>query len=105
MKRLLTGLALSVLAVSANAQHHGYYGNGIRHNHHHHGYYRSGNWVAPLVIGGVVGYALTRPDPVIVQQPVIVQNPPVIVQQETCSAWREIQSSDGTIYRERTCTK
>ena len=42
-------------------------------NHHHggprHGYY---GWVAPLVIGGVVTYAITRPQPVIVQQPPIV---------------------------------
>ena len=47
-------------------------------NHHHggprHGYY---GWVAPLVIGGVVGYAITRP------QTVVVQPPPTIVYPNT----------------------
>jgi hypothetical protein len=46
-------------------------------NHHHggprHGYY---GWVAPLVIGGVVGYAITRPP-----QPVVIQNPPNVYYQ------------------------
>jgi hypothetical protein len=44
-------------------------------NHHrgpNHGYHNHYGWVAPLVIGGVVGYAITRPQPVIVQQPTIV---------------------------------
>jgi hypothetical protein len=57
--------------------------------HHHGGYYRGGgywsggNWVAPLVIGGVVGYEINRANqPVIVQQqtPIIVQQPQTIVQ-------------------------
>jgi hypothetical protein len=44
-------------------------------NHHrgpNHGYHNHYGWVAPLVIGGVVGYAITRSQPVIVQQPTIV---------------------------------
>ena len=73
MKRLLAGLALSVLAVSASAQHHGHHGHG--------GYYRGGgwNWVVPAVIGGTVVYAATRPPVVVQQQPVIVQQQPVDV--------------------------
>jgi len=50
-------------------------------NHHgpNHGYHNHYGWVAPLVIGGVVGYAITRPQTVIVQQPVMYPNtqPPV----------------------------
>jgi hypothetical protein len=38
-------------------------------NHHHYGYYNPYGWVAPLVIGGAVGYAITRPQTVIIQQP------------------------------------
>ena len=101
MKKLLTALLIMSATVPAMAQH--YYGHGFRYNHHHHGYYRGSNWVAPLVIGGVVGYALTRPDPVIVQQPqVVVQTPPVSVVQ-TCTPWTETQHADGTITRTRTC--
>jgi len=38
------------------------------------------------------------------QQPVVVQRP-VIVQQPTtvCTDWKEIQTPDGQIYRERNC--
>jgi hypothetical protein len=39
--------------------------------YHHHGYYPQFGWVAPLVIGGAVGYAITRPT-----QTVVIQNPP-----------------------------
>jgi hypothetical protein len=102
MKKLL--LALSMLAVvgTANAQWH------------HHGYYRGGyggNWVAPALIGGVIGYELSRPryyePPVVVQQPVIVQQQPVytVTPQPSCTVWTETQHADGTITRTRTCTQ
>jgi len=74
MKKLL--LTISMLAVfgTANAQwhHHGpYYRGG--------GYYAGGSWVAPAIIGGVIGYELSRPR--YYEPPVIVQQPPVIIQQ------------------------
>jgi hypothetical protein len=58
------------------AQHH----HGMRHFDHHQ--YRQSNWgwVAPAVIGGAVVYGLTRPDTVIVQQPpVYVQQPNIVI--------------------------
>ena len=70
MKKLLLALSLLAIAGSASAQWH-----------HHGGYYRGGcygcgNWVAPLIIGGAIGYEINRAN-----QPVIIQQPPVIVQQ------------------------
>ena len=70
MKKLLLVLSLLAIAGSASAQWH-----------HHGGYYRGGcygcgNWVAPLIIGGAIGYEINRAN-----QPVIVQQPPVIIQQ------------------------
>lgn len=80
----------------------------------HHGYWRHGgggwNWVAPAIVGGVIGYEIARP-PVVVQQPVIVQPQPVpvpqpyIVQGQNCSPWTQIQNPDGTITSTRTCTQ
>jgi len=32
-------------------------------------------WVAPAIIGGAVVYGLTRPAPVVIQQPVYIQQP------------------------------
>jgi hypothetical protein len=72
MKKLFILLTLCVATV-AQAQHHGHHGHGHRHGHH------GGDWMAPLIIGGVATYALTRPQPVVVQQPpVVVQQPQVI---------------------------
>jgi hypothetical protein len=70
MRKILTTIVLAASALTAQADpyhHHGHRG----------GYYAGGNWVAPLVIGGIAGYALSRP------QPVVVQQPPVILQQPT----------------------
>ena len=105
MKRIIA-LILLTCSVSAMAQ------PGLRY--HHRGYYPGYNygWVAPTIIGGVIGYEIARNQPpVVVQQPVIIQPapvPPATVyygQTATCTAWNEIQTADGKIYRERTCTQ
>lgn len=91
MKKLIA-LTLLTLAMSAQAQHH---------RHHQ----RGGNWMAPVIVGGVIGYALTRNyyEPVYnygyVPPPVVVQ-PPV---RANCTPWTETQHADGTITRTRTC--
>lgn len=90
MKKLLLILSL----VTSPAFAHGYY-----HNHQHvHPVYpsRSYDWVAPALIGGVIGYQLARP-------PVIVQQPQVIMQSQNCSPWMEIRNLDGTVTYTRTC--
>ena len=96
MKKLLI---VSLLALSSSVFAHGPHG--------HHGYYRAGpsgwHWVAPAIIGGVIGYELARP-PVVVQPPV-VYGPIPTVQTQTCGPWTEIQNTDGTITRTRTCTQ
>lgn len=63
--KYLIAFVLTAVAFTAQAQHrhHGY-----NHHHRHYGH----NWVAPMIIGGVVTYALTRPQqppPVVYQQP------------------------------------
>jgi hypothetical protein len=100
MKKLFITLALACVTLPALAQHHGH---GFRH-HGHHGHYRGhGSWVAPLIIGGAISYTLTRPEPVIIQQPIYIEQQPVPLNQN-CGPWKEVHSSDGRIYRERTCT-
>ena len=102
MKKVILALGL-LTSLSASA--HGYDGYGYRGH-----YYRGGgyDWVAPLAIGGIIGYQLSQPRTVIVQQPqVVYQQPPVMVQQPqviqsqplyrkdtiydaTCSCYREV---------------
>lgn len=86
--------------------------------HGPHGYWRHDggggwNWVAPAVIGGVIGYEIARPPvyvppPVVVQPPLVIQQQPqVVVQQpvpgQNCSPWTQIQNPDGSITTTRTC--
>jgi len=97
MKKAL--LALLLVSGSAMAQHHDYY------RHPYHGYWQRGGsgwvWVAPTIIGGVIGYEIARNQP-----PVVVPQPPVIVQTpQVCSPWTEVQNPDGTITRTRTCSQ
>jgi hypothetical protein len=89
MKRL-AALLLVLSATTAMAQHH----------HHGHWERRGGGWgwVAPVVIGGVIGYELAQPRP-----PVVVTQQPPVVQQSYCSPWTEIQNPDGTVTITRTC--
>jgi len=109
MKKLLTVFILCAGMGSCVTQAHAQW-------HHHGGYYRGGyyggsNWVAPALIGGVIGYELSRPryyePPVVVQQPVIVQQQPVysVTPQPNCTVWTETQHADGTVTRTRTCTQ
>jgi len=105
MKKLFISLLLASSALPALAQH--WHGHGFRHHGHHYG--GNSNWVAPLIIGGVVGAAIANnrhQETIVLQQPpIVIQNPPVYVQRQTvCTEWKEIQNSDGAIYRERTCT-
>ena len=105
MKRILA-LVLILSSISAVAQ------PGFRY--HHHGYYPGYNygWVAPTIIGGVIGYEMARnQQPVIVQPPVVVQQYPVSPatvyygQTQNCTVWTEVQNPDGTITRTRTCSQ
>lgn len=98
MKKLFITLALVCTALPALAQHHG-------HGFRHPGYYRGpsiGWWVAPVVVGAI-GYELGRQQTVVVQQPVIIEQQPAI-QSQNCGPWKEVQTPDGKVYRERTCT-
>ena len=97
MKKLIA-LVLITLSATAMAQHH----------HHRHGGWGYNGWIAPVIVSGVIGYEIARrQQPVIVQQPVVVQPAPYYGQTpvQSCTAWNEIQTADGRIYRERTCTQ
>jgi len=103
MKKILIALFLAAVTLPTLAQHYNHYNHYRYHNHrvYHHG---SGtHWVAPLIIGGIVGAAIAhRP---VQTDTVIVQPQPIYVPQESCTLWREVQTPDGRIYRERTCTQ
>jgi hypothetical protein len=74
MRKILASILLTLIAVPAMAQH-------WHHRHHRPVYYGSGNWVAPLIIGGVVGAAIaSRPAQA---EPVVVQPTPIVLQPQT----------------------
>lgn len=93
MKKILLGCLFAVSASAFAHGPHGYY-----HGYHYHNH---NNWVAPLIVGGVIGYTISRP-------PAQVYNPPLTtipsIQTQTCTPWVEVQNIDGSITRTRTCT-
>jgi hypothetical protein len=96
MRKFLLVFLLSLVAVSVNAHEYGY---------RHHGGYGYG-WVAPTIIGGVIGYELANRPVVVQQQPVIIQQP-VYTQPypvgTNCTPWQVVQMPDGTYTQTRTC--
>ena len=104
MKKFLAILLLTLVSVPALAQH-------WNHGHRHHGqaryygHYSHNNWVAPLIIGGVVGAAIASRPLTTQTETVISQPQSVIVKQENCTPWTETQQPDGTIVRTRTCAQ
>lgn len=83
MKKLL--LALSLLAIIGCAVAH----EGFRHYGYRGGCYGCG-WVAPAIIGGVIGYEIAN-RPVIVEQPPVIYTQPSIVQQPPVGYhWQEM---------------
>ena len=102
MKALIIALAIG-MATFSTASHAQHMKFPPRHDHHHgqHGHYRYHNgswvWVPAVLITGALAYELGRQRQ---QPPVIIEREPV---EPRCSEWREIQESDGRIYRERTC--
>lgn len=102
MKKVLTALALLAVAGTSSAQWHHVYRGG-----YHGGCWGCG-WVAPAVIGGVIGYELAKPPvytvpPVVVPTPPVVYTQPPVVVQPNCSAWTEIRNPDGTVTTQRVC--
>ena len=99
MKKLLVSTLLA-LGLISTAGAHGWHG-GYRG-----GYYGCGScWVAPAIVGGVIGYELARPNYYVEPAPVVIQQQPVIVQGQSCSPWTQIQNPDGTVTTTRTCTQ
>jgi hypothetical protein len=98
MKKLLAVLLLATSSVALADPHHGWqrgYGGAY---HHHGGYYHNNDWIAPAIIGGVVGYAIAQPRTVYVQPQVVYQTP-------YCTPWTETMDQYGNVTRTRTCTQ
>jgi len=87
MKKLLLALSLLTLVGTSQAHEGFHYRGGCCYR----GGYGMG-WVAPAVIGGVIGYEIARPAPVVVQQPPVIytQPQPVIQAPPQGYHWQEM---------------
>ena len=78
MKEILLAFIITLFTTASQACcYRGYY--------HHGGYYGPGvGWVAPALVGGVIGYEIARPNTIVVEQqqpPVVYVQPQPVVQQ------------------------
>lgn len=96
MKKYLIALLLMMFTVPAFAGP--YHHHHRHHGHHHWNHSHPGRWIAPVIIGGAIGYALAQPAPVVVQQ-----QPVIINSSSNCTEWKEVMRPDGVIVRERYC--
>lgn len=71
MKKLVLAVALTLIGSTAWAD--GYYRHRPHHHHHHHHY----RWVAPVIIGGAIGYGLSQPRYYAPPPPPVYYGPPV----------------------------
>ncbi len=98
MKHKLAIAVLASVLFSGSAVAGGYYGGHRNYGHHHHD---SGRWVAPLIIGGAIGYAISEsnrqrvyvaPTPIYVTPP---PPPPVYVEPARSSYWYYCPTSEA----------
>ena len=87
MKKVVAGLVVALCASTAMADG-GYRG-------HHHVGHGGGNILIPLVVGGLVGYGVSRaqqPQVIVQQQPVYVQPQPIyaLPPQQVCELRSEV---------------
>jgi len=97
MKKLIAfTLATLSLIATAQPQHHGHW--------RHHPGPTPWIWVAPTVVGGIIGYEIARQSPMIVQPspPAYVTMP---VSMLVCSPWTQVRNLDGTSTYTRTCNQ
>jgi thioredoxin reductase len=110
MKTISSILLASILVFSSGPAlaSGGYYNRHVykvQHHHRHHGpvIVHRDNWVAPLIGGVILGAVIADAKEKETKQ-VIVQPAPVTVTKViVCSEWKEIMTSDGQVYKERTC--
>lgn len=83
MKKLV--LILAMVSTSAFAQH----------NHHN-----SDRWIAPAIIGGIIGYSM-RPQQQVIVQPQVITQPPVYINSTPVYNLPQVQHNATPIYEKR----
>ena len=95
----IIGMSMIGSAVANDRHYRPYHRPHVQHHHHGH------RWVAPLIIGGAIGYGVTRyygPPAVYSDAPVVVHQPPVVVAPQ-CTRYIYQDSYGNTIREETRC--
>lgn len=96
MKRVLITLLIA-LPLVASAQ--------WRHYRHQPQHIHQGGWIAPLVLGSAAGVIIIRETLPRQEAQTVVIPQPGVPPEPRCTEWREIETPEGTRYRERVCSQ
>jgi hypothetical protein len=99
MKKIISLIFLLLISHTAFADHRGYWsGYNYRPYYGHHPYYSNnfGNFVAPALIGGIIGYQLGHPNVYYTSPSVIYNTPGTIVQQSPTVIQNSAVITNGT---------
>lgn len=107
---IATIMCLLPLSTVAGPNSHQFQHPQFQHHWHKHQrghWHRHGDgrwvWVPAVIVTGALAYELGRQQRQ-ERETIIVEREVLPVDNRKCTEWREIQTSDGKIYRERTCT-
>ncbi len=70
--RLIVAVALMAAAVTPA------FANDYIHHPHHGGHHGGSDWIAPLILGGILGAVLSQPRNVYTQPQVVYGQPPIV---------------------------
>ena len=104
MRKFLAVLILVSSSTVALAEgRHGHHGGGGGWGHH--GHYNNGgggfdNFAAPLIVGGILGLALSQPR---YEQPRVIYQQEPYYPDQNCTGWVETIDRYGNYSRTRTC--
>jgi hypothetical protein len=108
MKKVLALILSLAVATPAFAGPRHYNPYRVDHHHHHRSRISTGDAIVIGIGGIILGAAINESNKSkeqVVKQVIVQPTPVTVTKVVVCTEWKEIMTSDGQVYKERTCTE